>query len=62
MAGEQAQGFEAFKDFFHVGLLGALEGGADFVDGPGLVGAGHQVADGGELFGECLGPSGAGGW
>ena len=62
MAGEQAQGFEVFKDFFDVGLLDALEGGADLVDGLGLVGAGHQVADGSDLFGELLGPGGAGGW
>jgi hypothetical protein len=54
VAGAQAQGFEALQDFFHLGLLGALEGGSDFVDGPGFVGAGHQVADGGDLFGGLL--------
>jgi hypothetical protein len=60
MAGEQAQGFEFFEDFFAVGLLGALEGGTDLVDGPSLVGAGDQVADGGDLFGKLLGPGGGG--
>jgi hypothetical protein len=33
VAGEQAQCFEAFEDFLYVGLLGAIDGGADFVDG-----------------------------
>lgn len=62
VAGEQAQGFEAFEDFLHVGLLGALEGCADFLDGPGFVGAGDQIADGGDLFGEFLGPGSDGRW
>ena len=61
VAGQDAECGQAVQDLLDVGPIGALEGAGHLLDGPFGLGLGHDVADGGDLFGQLLGPGRGGG-